>query len=322
MAVLEYERRFHDLSMFAPYIVPTKQYRIQKMRDGLRQDLKQALIPHRFETTRELIDAAEALETCMKEGQQGQSELGKRKEFEFTTGRPPFFKKRKGQFTQFKKGTGTTVRSAQSVGVSSIGGHSGSRDSATRGGSEQKPTMYPQCGRCNKRHPSDCSMMPGRCYICRGEHLWKECSYLGRGCYYCGAQGHWKRNCPRKGEFLQRQQAQTQSQQHSITINRPVRPAQSGASGIRGRARVQDTRTPGRVYNMMQEDIRAASDVVAGMLQINSQVVYALIDPGATHSFVANRIVEKLGKCLNKVDKGFIISTPLGETVNIDCVYK
>jgi len=65
---------------------------------------------------------------------------------------------------------------------------------------------------------------------------------------------------------LQRQQAQTQSQQHSITINRLVRPAQSGASGIRGRARVQDTRTPGRVYNMMLEDIRAASDVVAGML--------------------------------------------------------
>jgi hypothetical protein len=84
--------------MFAPYIVPTEQHRIQKMRDGLRQDLKQALIPHRFETTRELIDSSEALETCMKEGQQGQSELGKWKEFEFTIGRP-FFKKRKGQFS-------------------------------------------------------------------------------------------------------------------------------------------------------------------------------------------------------------------------------
>ena len=68
MAVLEYERRFQDLSMFAPYIVSIEQHRIQKMRDGLRQDLKQALIPHRFETTRELIDAVEALETCMKEG--------------------------------------------------------------------------------------------------------------------------------------------------------------------------------------------------------------------------------------------------------------
>jgi predicted aspartyl protease len=61
---------------------------------------------------------------------------------------------------------------------------------------------------------------------------------------------------------------------------------------------------------------------VAGMLQVNSQFLYALIDLGATHSFMANQIVEKLGKCLNKVDKGFTISTPLGETVNIDSVYK
>jgi hypothetical protein len=47
-----------------------------------------------------------------------------------------------------------------------------------------------------------------------------------------------------------------------------------------------------------------------------------LIYHGATHSFVANRIVEKLGKDLNKVNKRFTISTPLGETMNIDFVYK
>ena len=47
-----------------------------------------------------------------------------------------------------------------------------------------------------------------------------------------------------------------------------------------------------------------------------------MIDYGAAHSFVANRIVEKLGKGPSKVDKGFIISTPLGETMNIDFVYK
>jgi len=48
------------------------------------------LIPHRFETMRKLIDAAEALKTCMKESQQGKSELEKQKEVEFTTKRPPF----------------------------------------------------------------------------------------------------------------------------------------------------------------------------------------------------------------------------------------
>jgi hypothetical protein len=101
-----------------------------------------------------------------------------------------------------------------------------------------------------------------------------------------------------------------------------VRPVQLGASGIRGRVRVQDTRTSGRVYNITQEDIRDASDVVAGMLQVNSQFVYALIDLRVTYSVLANRIVEKLGKCLNKVDKWFTISMFLGETMNIDFVYK
>jgi hypothetical protein len=44
MTILEYERRFHDLSMFAPQFIPTKQYMIDRLRDGLRQDLRQGLI--------------------------------------------------------------------------------------------------------------------------------------------------------------------------------------------------------------------------------------------------------------------------------------
>jgi hypothetical protein len=40
MSVLEYERRFHDLSLFAPHYVPTEEHMIEKLRDGLRQDLR------------------------------------------------------------------------------------------------------------------------------------------------------------------------------------------------------------------------------------------------------------------------------------------
>jgi hypothetical protein len=36
MSVLEYERRFHDLSLFAPQYVPTEEHMIEKLRDGLR----------------------------------------------------------------------------------------------------------------------------------------------------------------------------------------------------------------------------------------------------------------------------------------------
>jgi hypothetical protein len=47
-----------------------------------------------------------------------------------------------------------------------------------------------------------------------------------------------------------------------------------------------------------------------------------LIDPGATHSFVANKIRGKIGKRPSRVERGFMISTPLGEVVVIDVVCK
>jgi hypothetical protein len=50
--------------------------------------------------------------------------------------------------------------------------------------------------------------------------------------------------------------------------------------------------------------------------------VHALIDLRATHSFVANKIVEKIEKKPSRVEKGFTISTHLGEVVVINVVYK
>jgi len=222
MSVLDYERRFHDLSMFASHYVPGEQHRVERLRDGLRQELRQGLIAFKFETTRDLVEAAEALEACMKEGQQGQHGLGKRKDTEYTHNRPPFSKKGKGQYNQFKKVGGTSVASVQTTEVGSTGGQPNLRGNFSRGVSEQRTITYPLCVHCGQRHPGDCSAIPGRCYICRGEHMWRDCPHLGRGCYYCGGQGHFRRDCPRRTEITQNQQ-QAQSQQQSATVNRPAR---------------------------------------------------------------------------------------------------
>jgi len=80
MSVLEYEKRFHDLLLFAPHYVPTKEYMIEKLRDGFRQELKQGLIAVQFKLVRELIEAAQALEACIGEGQQGHHRVGKKRE--------------------------------------------------------------------------------------------------------------------------------------------------------------------------------------------------------------------------------------------------
>ena len=73
---------------------------------------------------------------------------------------------------------------------------------------------------------------------------------------------------------------------------------------------------------MTQEDMQAATDVVAGTLLLESQHVYTLIDPGATYSFVARKWEDKLKMQPMRVEKGVVIGTPLGETVLIRYVYK
>ena len=64
---------------------------VERLRDGLHQELRQGLIALRFESTRKFIEAAQALEACTIEGHQGQTILGKRKDVDVSSGRPLFF---------------------------------------------------------------------------------------------------------------------------------------------------------------------------------------------------------------------------------------
>ena len=55
--------------------------------------MRQGLITFKFDTTRELIEAEEALEECMREGQQGQFRFRKWKDVDYPLG-IPFFRRR------------------------------------------------------------------------------------------------------------------------------------------------------------------------------------------------------------------------------------
>jgi len=65
---LEYERKFHDLSLFSLHYIPTEEHMIEKLRNGLRQELKQGLIVLQFKSVREMMEAAQA---CTGEDPQG-----------------------------------------------------------------------------------------------------------------------------------------------------------------------------------------------------------------------------------------------------------
>eukprot|EP00258_Populus_trichocarpa_P039399 XP_024455418.1 uncharacterized protein LOC112327280 [Populus trichocarpa] len=119
-------------------------------------------------------------------------------------------------------------------------------------------------------------------------------------CYHCGEPGHRKRECPQRTmRKVQRQGFSVQSQQQSATVDRPGRPTQSGTSVVQGRPRVQGGGVQGRVFHMTQEDMRAATNVVA-----------------------ARKCEDKLKMQPIRVEKGVVIGTPLGKTVLIEYVYK
>jgi hypothetical protein len=63
-------------------------------------------------------------------------------------------------------------------------------------------------------------------------------------------------------------------------------------------------------------------NVVADTLQLNLIQVYALIDHGASHSFVSHRITRNLNVLPSRLNVGMVVSTLLGKNINIDEVYK
>ena len=54
---------------------------------------------------------------------------------------------------------------------------------------------------------------------------------------------------------------------------------------------------------------------------MNNFNVHMLFDSGATHSFIARRIVTKLRKGVEVIEKGFVIGTPMENMVETNIVY-
>jgi hypothetical protein len=74
---------------------------------------------------------------------------------------------------------GASVASVQITEVGSTEGQPNLRGNFSKGVLEKRTITYPLCVHYGQRHPGDCSATPGRCYICQGEHVWRDCPHLG-----------------------------------------------------------------------------------------------------------------------------------------------
>jgi hypothetical protein len=146
---------------------------------------------------RELIEAAQALEACIGESQWGHQGIVKKRDGDYFSGRPPLSKKGKsGVFDQYRKRGSSMVPPHQQSGGRMMVGQSHSRANFQLGPVTAR-VLTISCVKCGQKHPGDCSVSLGRCFMCRGEgHRWRNCQYLGQGCHYCGGRGHYKKDCP------------------------------------------------------------------------------------------------------------------------------
>jgi len=112
--VLEYERRFQDLTVFSSTYLPTERHRVERFRDGLRRELRMILIAMQFQAVRELVRAAQGMERVIKDTpkpvvKQSQAMGAKRRDFEFIIGRPPLPNKGKSGHHQDSSSEGVGV---------------------------------------------------------------------------------------------------------------------------------------------------------------------------------------------------------------------
>ena len=75
------------------------------------------------------------------------------------------------------------------------------------------------------------------------------------------------------------------------------------------------TRTQARVFTVTQHEVDASPDVITGMISVYDHDAYALVDPGATHSFISVPFTERHQIESQPIDGRMVVSVPNGDTM-------
>ncbi|CAL8992830.1 unnamed protein product, partial [Prunus brigantina] len=95
-----------------------------------------------------------------------------------------------------------------------------------------------------------------------------------------------------------------------------------GRGGRNSRGQPGISTTQARVFSMTQQEAHATPDVITSMIPIFGYLARVLIDPGATHSFVAHNFVPYVSVRPTPMTGSFSISLPTGEVLYADLVFR
>ncbi|XP_016747356.1 uncharacterized protein [Gossypium hirsutum] len=81
-----------------------------------------------------------------------------------------------------------------------------------------------------------------------------------------------------------------------------------------------EARAPARTYTIRAREEATVPDVIAGTFYLFHVIVYALIDPGSTHSYVYTALVSQKKLSVEPTDYDIQVTNPLGESVIVNLV--
>ena len=140
-----------------------------------------------------------------------------------------------------------------------------------------------------------------------------------RECYGCGETGHIRRNCPK------------QSYRPPIARGRGGhgRGRYSGGRGGRGNGGHQNDRGNGQTGDRAhcyafpgRSEAETSDAVITGNLLVCDCMASVLFDPGSTFSYVSSAFANGLNLHCELVDMPIRVSTPVGESVIVEKVYR
>ncbi|PKU66486.1 hypothetical protein MA16_Dca018188 [Dendrobium catenatum] len=160
---MQYKAEFTALARYAPQLVSTSAERCYRFLRGLRDSLRQPLVPFHISDFSELVERARLIENDLMATQQ-----------RWTTSRKRFGGEASGSGSSRKR---RFVASSGSGESRRSGGSSGTATSTTSFGSV---SGAPVCQSCGRRHLGQCYRMAGLCFRCgQPGHRIAECPQTG-----------------------------------------------------------------------------------------------------------------------------------------------
>ena len=151
------------------------------------------------------------------------------------------------------------------------------------------------------------------------------------GCFHYEQEGHFIRDCP---QLVAAETSEVGTVASTLGTSGPSQAGRGGSgkggSSATGRGRGRGAggrgstpigqiqsgiRTQARVFSVTQQEADASPDVITGMISVYDHDAYALVDPGATHSFISVPFTERHQIESQPISGRMVVSVPNGDTM-------